>query len=77
MRCYDSAEVYKLVGTYLISPLKIVITKENMGLYRDDGLSIFKNMSGPEVERRKKELVKILKKKKKGLSTVKTNSKIS
>ena len=32
-----------------------------MVLYRDDGLSIFKNMSGPEAERKKKELVKIFK----------------
>ena len=32
-----------------------------MVLYRDDGLSIFKNMSGPEAERKKKELVKTFK----------------
>ena len=32
-----------------------------MGLYRDDGLGTFKNMSGPEVERNKKQLLKILK----------------
>ena len=49
----------KLVGTYLLNQLKVVIAKENMGLYRDDGLGIFKNMSGPEVERKKKEIVKI------------------
>ena len=28
--------------------------RKNMGLYRDDGLAIFKNMSGSEVERKKK-----------------------
>ena len=32
-----------------------------MGLYKGDGLSIFKNMSGAEVERKKKELVKLFK----------------
>ena len=32
-----------------------------MVLYRDDGLGTFKNMSGPEVERNKKQLLKILK----------------
>ena len=59
--CYDGAEMCKLVGTYLLNQLKVVIAKENMGLYRDDGLGIFKNMSGPEVERKKKEIVKIFK----------------
>ena len=47
-----------------------------MGLYRDNGLGIFKNMSGPEVGRKKKELVKIYQNN--GLSiTVKTNLKKS
>ena len=45
-----------------------------MALYGDDGLGIFKDMSGSEVERKKKELVKIFKNN--GLSiTVKTNLK--
>ena len=59
--CYNGAELCELVGTYLLNQLKVVVAKENMGLYRDDGLGIFKNMSGPEVERKKKELVKISK----------------
>ena len=50
----DGVEVCELVGTYLLNKLKVAIAKENMGLYRDDGLGIFKNMSGPEVERKKK-----------------------
>ena len=54
MGCCDEAEVCELVGTYLLNQLKIAIVKENMGLYREDGLSIFTNMSGPEVERKKK-----------------------
>ena len=46
------------------------------GLCRDDDLGIFKNMSGPEVERKKKELFKIFKNN--GLSiTVKSNLKIA
>ena len=59
--CYNGAELCELVGTYLLNQLKVVVAKENMGLYRDDGLGTFKNMSGPEVERKKKELVKISK----------------
>ena len=61
MGCYNGAELCELVGTYVLNQLKVVVAKENMGLYRDDGLGIFKNMSGPEVERKKKELVKISK----------------
>ena len=59
MNCYDGVEVCELVGTYLLNQLKVVIAKENMGCYRDNCLGIFKNMAGPEVERKKKELVKI------------------
>ena len=59
MGCYDGAEVCELVGAYLINQLKVVITKENIGRYKDDDPGIFKNMSGPEGERKKKELVKI------------------
>ena len=52
-----------------------VISKENIGLHRHDGLGIFKNMSGSEVERNKKDLMRIFKST--GLSiTVKTNLKI-
>ena len=55
MGCYNGAEVCKVVGTYLLNQLQAVIAKENMVIYRDDGLSIFKNMSEPEVERKKKQ----------------------
>ena len=61
MGCSDGAEACELVGTYLLKQLKVDIAKENMGLYRDHGLGIFKNMQGPEVERKKNELVKIFK----------------
>ena len=54
MCCYHGAEVYELVGTYLLSQLKAVTAKENMSLYRDNGLGIFKKMFGPEVERKKR-----------------------
>ena len=56
MGCYDKAEVLHLVGTYLLNQLKVDIAKENMGLYIDDGSGIFKNMSGSEVERKKRTL---------------------
>ena len=74
MRCNDGTEVCKLVGTYSLNQMKAVFANEKFGLYRNDGLGIFKNMSGPKVERKKKERAKIFKNN--GLSiTVKTNMK--
>ena len=34
------------------------MNKEDVELYRDDGLGIFKNISRPEIERKKKVIVK-------------------
>ena len=35
--------------------------KVNFGLYRDDGLAVFKNTTGPQMERIKKHFIKIFK----------------
>ena len=61
MGAYDGAEVCELVGTFLLS--KIQEKYKNVGLYRDDGLSAFKNMSGPESERVKKDIQRIFREK--------------
>ena len=61
MGAYDGAEVCELVGTYLLSLLSEKYNKEDIGLYRDDGLAAFKNVSGPENERIKKDFQKIFK----------------
>ena len=61
MGYYDESEVCELIGTYLLNQLQVVITKENVGLYRDSRLAIFKNMPGNKEEKRKKELLKISK----------------
>ena len=46
--------------------------QNNVGLYRDDGLGIFRNLSRPGIKRRKKEIIKVIKSF--GLSsTVRTN----
>ena len=47
MGSYDSAEVCELVGFFILSGLDNTNRKECIGLYRDDGLAIFKNISGP------------------------------
>ena len=61
MSCYDSAEVFELVGTYILNKLKNVTNKENIGLYRDNGLGIFQNIPKIETKRKKKEIVKVFK----------------
>ena len=52
MGCYDGTEVCELVGCYILNQLNTVMRKELVGLYQDDSLSIMKNMSGPEIERK-------------------------
>ena len=61
MGCYDGAEVCELVGTYILNKLKNITNKENIGLYLDDGLRIFQNIPNTEIERKKKEIVKVFK----------------
>ena len=58
MGSMDSAEVSELVGLFLLSKLERFIPKDQIGLYRDDGLAVVK-LPGPEVERLKKKVVKL------------------
>ena len=44
MGCFEGAEICELVGIYNYYQLKNVPRKENAGLYRDDGLSILRNL---------------------------------
>ena len=48
MSVYDGAEISKLVGTFLLYKLTLKYNKDNIGFYRDDGLAIVKNISGPK-----------------------------
>ena len=62
MSCFDGAEICELVATYIQSKLTNIMNKEDIGLYRDDRFGIFKNISGREIERKKKAIVKVFKK---------------
>ena len=61
MGAFDGAEICELVGTYLLNMIGEKYNKDDVGLYRDDGLAIFKNTSGPQNERIKKDFQKIFK----------------
>ena len=61
MGAYDGAEVCELVGIYLQSLLSDKYNKQDFGLYRDDGLAVFRNISGPQSEKIKKNFQQIFK----------------
>ena len=58
MGLYGGAEVCELVGSLLLNQLSNKYNKKDIGLYRDDGLAVFKNKSGPQAERIKKDFQK-------------------
>ena len=61
MVCYDGPEVWELVGIYILNKLKNITKKESIGLYRDDGLGIFQNKPKSEIERKKRQILKVFK----------------
>ena len=61
MGSWDGAEVCELVGAFIQFELCTVISKEDFGLYRDDGLGVMGNIGRPEIERRKKKSSKFSK----------------
>ena len=50
MGSYDGAEVCELVGLFILCGLGNTYGKECIGLYRDDGLAVFKIISGTLAE---------------------------
>ena len=61
MGCYDGVEVCELVGIYILNKLSNLIDIDIIDLYRDDGLGIFESISGPQIERKKKNIIKVFK----------------
>ena len=59
--CFDGAEVCELVGVYILHLLRFVIRKGNVGSYRGDGIGILRNSLGPEIERKRKQIIRIFK----------------
>ena len=61
MGACDGAEVCQLVGSYLLEKISEICNKNNLVLYRDDGLSIFRNRGGTQLEKIKKKLQRLFK----------------
>ena len=58
MGSHDGAEVCELVGLFILNNLCDRYGKNNIGLYRDDGLAVFRNTTGPQAERIKKDITR-------------------
>ena len=61
MGSFDGAEVCELVGLFILNDLDNKYGTNNIGLYRDDGIAIFKNITGPQSERTRKEITRCFK----------------
>ena len=61
MGCYDSAEVCEIVGSYILNLWDNTLDKDLLGLHRDDGLAIVRNLSGLKIERKRKAIIKLFK----------------
>ena len=60
---YNDAEVCELVGIFRLNIISEKYNKNDIyGLYRDDDLAVFKNISGPESEHLKKKFQSLFKK---------------
>ena len=51
MGAYDGAEVCELIAIYMLYLTGKKYDSKNIGLYRDDRLAAFKNVSGPASEK--------------------------
>ena len=61
MGAYNDTEVCELIGIFLLNLLGRQYDTKIIGLYRDDGLSIFFYFSGPQVGKIKKQQQKVFK----------------
>ena len=60
MEYHDGGEICELVGTFILNKISPIMQEQsNFGLNRDDGK--FRNLLPPNIERKKKEIIKIFK----------------
>ena len=57
---YNGVEVFELAGSFLLYVLSLKYNKTNIGLYRDDGLAVFRNICCLHCEKIKKEFQNLL-----------------
>ena len=53
--------MFELAGLFMLNKLSKKFDKNNIGLYRDDGLSVFKNNNGHQNDKVWKEMIDLFK----------------
>ena len=61
MGSHDGAEACELVGIFILSYLTKLINQNYVGLYRDDGLIVVKNLNGQETDKLRKSVIQVFK----------------
>ena len=59
MGSYDGGKVCEVVGLFMLDIISKKYLKENIELYRDDGLSVFKNQTCHQNDKVRKELIRM------------------
>ena len=62
MGACNGAEICEFIGIFMLNKISEKYNKNGIVLYRDHGLALFKNISGPESERTKKNFQSLFKK---------------
>ena len=61
MGAYHGAEICEIVGLFLLNNLANKLEKNSVGLYRDDGLALFKNINDHRADKIRKEFHQLFK----------------
>ena len=61
MGSYDGGELWEIISIYLLSQLCTIISKNDCGLYRDDGLMIQEYKNCQQIDQLRKKIIKIFK----------------
>ena len=59
MGSFDGAEICELIGLYILDKLSKRLGKNNVGLYRDDRLGIYRTKSGRLKEKLRQDFINI------------------
>ena len=62
MGIFEGGELCEFIGIYLLSLLRTMISKNDCGLYRDDGLMIREYINGQQIDQLRKKIIKTLRK---------------
>ena len=59
MGSFHGAEICELVGLFLLHQLSLILDKDDVGLYYDDGLAVLCNSSSLDAEKMRKKVTQV------------------